>query len=125
MVEKQNIAISLVWYERYIDCSRSYKTTQFYNDVERFYNSLLDIDHDKRAIRSMVTKYIDDEWSPSIRAEIVERTAGYDESSKAAISKLVVDNKAEDLFHFIIQAIQDSGIGWPNQDQIDSYLRQD
>jgi len=111
--EKQNIAISAIWYERYLECSRTYMTSVFHDSVMRFYLSLLDIDDDSKAIWTKVNNYYKDVWLPKVKRQ-VERNTGdtYDEGIIQEEYKIVRSQFIDELFRFIIQTIQDSGVGW-------------
>jgi len=112
-VDKQYVGISSIWYERYLECSRTCMTPLFYDSVMRFYKSLLDIDSDKKAIYSKVKNYYETEWLSMVKNKVRYNTQDtnddgiLDEEYKITRSQCV-----DELYRFIIQTIQDSGIGW-------------
>jgi len=118
MTEKQNEAITMEWYERYVDCVRSYQTPYFYGEVKRYVNALINLDHGKGAVRDKALKYMEEIWIPETAELIGEISENYDPSAKEGLTKVLVNKKAEDLFHFVNQTIQDSGFHWPTKEQI-------
>jgi len=111
--EKQNIAISAIWYERYLECSRTYMTPVFHDSVMRFYLSLLDIDDNDKAVWTKVNKYYKDVWLPKVKHQVEINTGDtYDEGIIQEEYKIVRSQFVDELFRFIIQTIQDSGVGW-------------
>jgi hypothetical protein len=121
--EKGFVAISAIWYERYLECSRTCMTNEFPNSVWRFYHSLLNLDDDEMAIKKIVTEYINKTWQPKINKIVYDNTINTtDESSIDVEHRLVESQYINELFGFIIQTIQDSGVGWPTQQDIDQYF---
>ena len=116
--DKSNIAISAIWYERFLECSRTYGTTEFINSVWRFYHSLLDIDNETKNIYTQVKNYLENNWRPKITKIAQTRIEPYaDQSSIEHEIELIEREYIVEIFHFIIQTIQDSGIGWYNPEE--------
>ena len=125
--EQNFIAVACIWYERYLECSRMYGTRMFTKAVWSFYHSLLDIDHDERAIKTKVTKYLNDEWLPLVKdnasaMKLKDKVHGNDVESHKSYNRIAEDRMAVYLYEHIIQTIQDSGIGWPTNEEITTYL---
>jgi len=119
------IAISAIWYERYLECSRTYRTNVFPDSVWRFYHSLLNLskDDEELKIRDIVTEYLNTKWRPKINSIIENNTK--DTSDLDTInseSKIIESQYIHELFYFIIQTIQDSGVGWPTHQELDQYF---
>lgn len=125
MMKYQNksfVAISAIWYERFLECSRTYGTGEFSSSVWRFYHSLLDLDNDELNIKSKVKGFIEDEWRPMV-ADVV-RSNTYMTSDPGVIDTerdIAESQYIDQVFDFIIQAIQDSGIGWTTQDNVQNF----
>lgn len=113
--EHSFLAVSAIWYERFLECSRTCMTSEFTNSVWRFYRSLLNLDseNERFAIKDKVRDYVEEVWQPNVN-RIVERNTRYtnDEDVIRLESQLVEAQHIYEVFEFIIQAIQDSGIGW-------------
>lgn len=112
---KQYLAISAIWYERYLEGTRTYKTSEFPDSVDRFCISLVDLDCDNEelAIDSKVNKFIKEDWEPRIY-EMVNRITRHT-SDPGVIDferQQIIAQHKDEVFKFIIQTIQDSGIGW-------------
>ena len=120
-----NVAVAAIWYERFLECSRTYGMPYFTSSVWRFYHSLLNIGEKEKAIKDIVKKYIEDTWYPAFSQrydnEIVKLHASKNPNIQKKIRQLVTDEKIIDLFEFMIQTIQDSGVGWPTIDEMQSY----
>lgn len=58
------VAVSAVWFERYLECSRTHGTEVFPRSVWRFCHSLLNLGEGKLAVKDIVDKYIAEVWSP-------------------------------------------------------------
>lgn len=113
--DKGFVAISAIWYERFLECSRTCRTSEFPNSVWRFYHSLINLDDKELAIKNIVTDYINDKWQPKINNIVEQNTINTtDDSSIDVEYRLVESHLITELFEFIIQTIQDSGVGWPN-----------
>jgi len=109
------IAVSAIWYERFLECSRTCMTSEFVNSVWRFYHSLINLDseNDKLAIKDMVRNYVENVWRPKINKIIEDNTHYTNDSDVIRLeSRLVESQYIHEVFDFIIQTIQDSGIGW-------------
>jgi len=124
--DNRYINISAVWFERYVECSRTYGTSEFKNSVWRFYISLMNL-NDELKIYDQVTNYIKNVWRPKIDNIIEKNTKMLaDESSIEHEIELVEQSHMVDIFHFIIQTIQDSNIGWSTQEDFMKYdIKQD
>jgi len=119
---KNFVAISAIWYERFLECSRTYGTGEFNSSVWRFYHSLLNLDDEELNIKSKVKAFIEEEWRPMVR-EIV-RNNTYMTSDPGVIDterNIAESQYIDQVFDFIIQTIQDSGIGWATQDNIQNF----
>ena len=125
---KENIAVSYVWLRRFVECSDLIGTEGATSAVWRFYDSLIDIGEDKLAIKTIVTDFINNVWRPKVNDYILEHIEACEGLEELEIR---LKNEAEKLhirllFNFIIQTIQDSGIGWPTIEDEEnfSYLTQ-
>ena len=120
-----NVAVAAIWYERFLECSRSQGMPYFTGSVWRFYHSLLNIGEDKLAIKDIVRKYLDETWYPKFLEqcdeEVVKLHANKNPNIKKKIHQLVTDENILSLFEVIIQTIQDSGRGWPTIEEMQSY----
>jgi serine protease inhibitor len=109
------VAVSAIWYERFLECSRTCMTSEFVNSVWRFYRSLINLDseNDKLAIKDMVKNYVENVWQPKINKVIEDNTHYTNDGDVIRLeSRLVESQYIHEVFDFIIQTIQDSGIGW-------------
>lgn len=107
------IAISAIWYERFLECSRTQGTSEYPASVWRFYHSLLNLGNDKIAIKDKVDKYLVDEWKPEVNYYVEKNTTHTtDVDVIEGERKLMEASFIHKLFNFIAQTIQDSGIGW-------------
>ena len=111
--KQQYVAISAIWYERFLECSRTYGTSEFKDSVLRFYHSLLDLDKEELAIKTKVTEYKETIWDPHIN-ELVKQATQYtnDRDTIDVDTRGIIKDNIHELFNFIIQTIQDTGIGW-------------
>jgi hypothetical protein len=125
--KKSNIAISVIWYERYLECSRTYKTDLFSDSVWRFHISLINLGEDKLAIKKKVDDYLENIWRPKLKQDVEEAL----ENDHIQINNqqlvrhyynLFEDSNIKDLFQYITQTIQDSGIGWPTPQEMQEYI---
>lgn len=121
------VAISAIWYERFLECSRTNRTSEFVDSVYRFYNSLLDLDDKDLAIKKKVDGYYKDSYIPVVDGEVKQRTRYVMDNDAVEAERSIVEREhINKLFHFIIQTIQDSGIGWGTSEYYDRYhLSQD
>lgn len=117
--KKSFVAISAIWYERFLECSRTQGTEEFPNSVWRFYHSLLNLGENELAIKDQVKKYINENWSIHLDTYIQD-TINKEHINSNDYQEIVrIENNCKkqmmvNLFEFIIQTIQDSGVGWPN-----------
>jgi len=111
--KQQYVGITSIWYERYLECSRTCMTPMFYDSVMRFYHSLLDLDKDEKAIWSKVNKYYMETWLPMVNQKVkLNTTDTNDEGILIEEYKIVKLQYVDEFFRYIIQTIQDSGVGW-------------
>jgi len=130
--KKQFIAISAVWFERFLECSRTHGTKEFPHSVWRFYHSLLNLGEEELAIKNLVGNYYTDIWYPNfietIEADCERSNVSMDMDYDMSNRKLIYDGNEQiqivHLFEFIIQTIQDSGVGWPTQEEMQHFLIQ-
>lgn len=126
MIKKPSyIAISAIWYERFLECSRTHGTDGFPGSVWRFYHSLLNLGADNLAIKKQVDDYILNVWQPELEKKLeieYRKTKSQTTGIKQFIRKFVEQEHITNLFSFMIQIIQDSGIGWPTQDEMQNYM---
>jgi len=120
--DKQYLAISAIWYERFLECSRTFGTSEFTNSVLRFYHSLINLDHDDLAILDIVTEWKKKTWEPKIKEMVDQvRRQTNDIDTIDFERKQIIKDNIHELFTFIIQTIQDSGIGWHTSDSMQSF----
>jgi hypothetical protein len=104
-----------VWFERYIECSRTYDTPEFVHSVKRFYRSLLDLDktNEDNKIMTKTNNFYFNEWKPKVD-DISRRKSSYttDIDTIESIRKEVESEYIYELFDFIKQIIQFSEAGW-------------
>ena len=129
MVKKDtySVPISVIWYERFLECSRTYRTDDFVDSVWRFYYSLVNIGKNELAIRDIVQKYYDTVWKPTFMARVnYECEQEFIGASNNSTRDLIYYQNEKDmivqLFQFITQTIQDSGKGWPTKEELQSYM---
>lgn len=125
--KKGNIAVNIVWFERFVECSRTQGTDAFVNSVWRFYWSLIDLGEGDYAIKTKVDEYIKNEWLPDVQnryqIELAKENSETD-SIKRFIYSSVESDRMPLLFRFIIQTIQNSKLGWKlpmNEDEAWDY----
>jgi len=112
----------MIWYERFLECSRTQGTSEFSKSVWRFYSSLLNLDDKELAIKSKVDDYVDNIWKPEIKKVVRNHIHGSTNSGIInAEWKIVEKQNIHLVFDFIIQTIQDSGLGWPTKDDIQRF----
>lgn len=113
--DKSNVAVNVIWFERFVECSRSQGTPNFVDSVWRFYWSLIDLGKNELAIKSKVDTYINNEWRPELFKKY-EKELSNQQSDTDAIKRFIYSSVEQDripyLFNFIIQTIQDSDLGW-------------
>lgn len=120
--DKQYVAISAIWYERFLECSRTQGTDEFPNSVMRFYYSLLNINDEDLAIQTKVKEYMENVWEPSIKKKIEAVTSYTNDMDTISVdSRYIIADNIHLVFTFIIQTIQDSGIGWHTTDATQSF----
>jgi len=127
--KEQSLAVASIWYERYLECSRTYGTDEFPNSVWRFYRSLLNLGKEKLAIKDIVQNYVTNTWYPEIyeliKADCKRDRVDLDMKSHRGRRELIKkqNEKREicKIFEFIIQTIQDSGKGWPSQEELTNF----
>ena len=131
MKEKQKfVPMALVWFERYMDCSRLYGSDQFPHEVWKFYHSLANLGKDKLAIRDITRKYYNDVWYPGFIKEVVAECdrkhisleGEHDLSNRQFVHGLVMKDHIGRLYEFIIQTIQNAGCAWPTREQFEGYM---
>ena len=109
------VAFAAVWYERYLECSRTYMTSEFVNSVWRFYRSVqvnLDKDVEKLCLKDIVNNFRFNVWQPKIDKAIEENTHYTNDGDVIRLeSRLIEAQYIHEIFDFILQTIQDSGIG--------------
>lgn len=129
MKDKSNIAISIIWYERYLECTRTYGTEEFPLSVMRLYHSLLNLGKNKLAIRDICENYYKNEYkntlNEAIKQECYNQEIEFDDPNKDSqirqIKAMVIGEHSVYLFKFITQTIQDSGVGWHTEDELTKY----
>ena len=125
--KKYNVAVAVIWFTCYADCQKTYGSEYFTNSVWCFYHMLNDLDNDKMAIKTKVSNYIKNTWKPNVnhiahKRLTTDNISPNDENNIALYTDEVTNERIVELFEFIIQTIQDSGVGWPTQDEIKSYM---
>jgi len=119
-----HIAIASIWYERVLEASRNINTNYEVNSIWKLYYSLINIGEDKLAIRDIVQDYINQIWQPKVNQYYEERIGhgrGIPEL-ELTYHKDAERRYIRDLFNFITQTIQDSGVGWPTQEEMQTFL---
>jgi hypothetical protein len=113
--DKSNVAVNVIWFERFVECSRSQGTPNFVDSVWRFYWSLIDLGEGDFAIKKKVDEYLNDIWFPRVN-KLIKTNLENATSESDAIKKDIKDSVNLDqigyLFNFIIQTIQNSDLGW-------------
>lgn len=118
-----NVVISAIWTRRFVECSDMQGTNEYPASVWRFYHSLLNLDDDKKAIKSKVDKYLVDEWKPEVNYYVEKNTVHTtDVDVIEGERKLIEASFIHKLLYFIIQNIQDSGVGWHTNDDMQNYM---
>ena len=119
--KKQFIAVSAVWFERFLECSRTHGTQEFPKSVWRFYHSLLNLGENELAIKDIIQDYTNNVWYPKLVKDFeddcernnVSLDLDYDMSNRRLVYKSNEQKNIINLFEYMIQVIQDSGVGWP------------
>jgi len=120
--EHSYVAISAIWYERFLECSRTFGTDEFVKSVWRFYHSLLNLDADDLAIYTKVTSYLNEVWNPNFAEVVKENTRFLNDISSIEHERDMIEAQLiSELYHFIIQTIQDSGIGWTTREEMQKF----
>lgn len=111
--EFHNVAIAEIWTKHFELCSFTNRTSGFERNVFNFYDSLIDLDDNGKAIASKVKKYYVEEYVPRLN-KLIEAQTGYttDESTIKEDSDIIRMDFVRNLFKKIVQTIQDSGIAW-------------
>lgn len=121
--ERGFVAISAIWYERYLECSRTCMTNEFPKSVWRFYYSLLNLDDEEKAIKNKAKEYIETIWQPKIDNIVEVNTRDTSDPDTVALERRLTEaHLIHELFEFIIQTIQDSGIGWTITDNMQQFM---
>lgn len=121
--DKQYLAISAIWYERFLECSRTFGTVEFPSSVWRFYHSLLNLNNDELAIKDKVKEYVEMVWMPRIESMVEAVTVNTTDAGVQDFEKeQIIAQYIHEVFSFIIQTIQDSGIGWTTQDNLQQFM---
>jgi len=118
------VPISVIWFERFKDCSATLLTEYSIDNVYRFLYSLIDIGEGKLAIKTKVYEYFEKVWNleleNAIKKEMKKATSNtrgtYEFYRNRIESQYIIK-----LFQFITQTIQDSGVGWPTKEEMDIY----
>ena len=117
------VAISAIWYERYLECSRTCMTSDFPDSVWRFYHSLLNLDDEDLAIKTKVDNYVKDVWQPRINSVVKNNTQYTTDSDTIRLERRIIEAQyIHEVFDFIIQTIQDSGVGWMINEEMQQYM---
>ena len=121
--KKGFIAISAIWYERFLECSRTYGTGEYPSSVWRFYHSLLNLGKDELMIKNIIQDYVENEWEPITRYLLVKQTRYTTDSDVINHNKKQIEAQHIHLvFDMIVQTIQDSGIGWTINEEMQKYM---
>lgn len=123
--EHSFLAVSAIWYERFLECSRTCMTSEFVNSVWRFYRSLINLDSDNEqfAIKNKIRDYVENVWQPNINRVVEENTRYTNDGDVIRLERQLVEAQyIHEVFEFIIQTIQDSGIGWNVSSDAYNYL---
>ena len=119
---KQYLAISAIWYERFLECSRTQGTQEFPQSVWRFYHSLLNLDVDELEIKKKVEEYVENTWEPNIKEQVDYSTRYTNDIDVYDFEyRQITAQHIHELFSFIIQTIQDTGIGWHTTDNMQNF----
>lgn len=117
------IAISAIWFRRFVECSDMQGTSEYPATVWRFYHSLLNLDDDKKAIKDMVDKFLIEDWKPEVNYYVEKNTTHTtDVDVIEGERKLMEASFIHKLFYNIVQTIQDSGVGWHIDDDMQNYM---
>jgi len=112
---RDHLAISKLWYQCYAMCLEVYGTEMFPNAVMRFKTALIDL-KDGAKVKSKVDGYYKNTWMPRVKKQIDAYTRENYMQLDSAFTRFyrdhVINNEMPNLFMFIIQTIEDSGIGF-------------
>lgn len=120
--KKSNIAVAAIWYERFLECSRTYSTSEYPNSVWRFYHSLLNLGEGKLSVKDIIQDYVEKEWEPKknyLLAKLTQYTTDSDVINFNA--KTLEAQYVHEVFDRIVQTIQDGGIGWPTAEEMKTF----
>lgn len=129
--KKSFVAVSAIWFERYLECSRTQGTPEFTKSVWRFYHSLLNLEPSgKLAIKDIAEIYVDKTWNPEllekVRDDCERNNVSIDQNHDMMSRQLIYDSNVAThiihLFSYITQSIQDSGVGWPSEQQMQTFI---
>ena len=111
--EYHNVAVAELWTKHYELCSFTNRSEEFAKNVYNFFDCLIDLDNDKKAIYTKVNRYYTETYLPELDKIIKESTDWTtDESSIKHESIMIERGHIRHLFRKIIQTIQDSGVAW-------------
>jgi len=117
------IAVSVIWFKRFDECSNTLGTSFFPLSVWKFYHSLLDLDDKNYKIKTIVKDYFENVWQPKVLMIVDRNTRNTtDAGTIQSEQELVESQYIVELFEFIIQTIQDSGIGWPTGEDVNTFM---
>jgi len=124
--KKAFVAVSAIWFERFLECSRVQGTELFPKSVWRFYHSLLNLGENELAIKDIIKDYYNSTWKPKLElaAEMECKRERISINNTSSRSVIYQENEAEliiELFEFITQTIQDSGVGWPTKEEMQTF----
>ena len=124
--KKHNVAVAVIWFQRYKECSDTQGTPRFTSSVWRFYHSLLNLG-DELPVKTKVSEYIKNIWKPNVdqivqRRLTLDNISTNDDNNISLYTDEVINERIVELFEYIIQTIQDSGVGWPTHEEITSYM---
>ena len=118
----QHVAVYIVWFEKYRDCSNyTPGTDEFYQSVKRFLVVLTNIGPGKDAVDDIVDDYYN-KWLSSVNVELNYVTQyTNDGCTIEEEEKIICKRRIHEVFKFIVQTIQDTGRGWPTQEEIQNF----
>ena len=117
------IAISAIWYERFLECSRTYGTGEYPSSVWRFYHSLLNLGKDELAIKDIIQDYVENDWEPRIKYILTKTTQYTTDPGVINFNQKTLEAQyIHEIFDMIVQTIQDSGIGWTITEQMQQFM---
>lgn len=120
---KGYIPISAIWFRRFTECSDMQGTISYPSSVWRFYHSLLNLGEDKLAIKDIIQNYVENEWEPITKYLLAKETRYTTDSDVINHNKKQIELQHIHLvFDRIVQTIQDSGIGWTIDKEMQQYM---